>query len=47
MAPYSLDKQTAGCISPHNWLMNLAMNLGALCDTVFGGEDGSTSLVLM
>ena len=28
----SLDKQTAGCNSPHNWLMSLAMDLTALCD---------------
>ena len=25
-------KQTAGCNSPHDWLMNLAVNLAALCD---------------
>ena len=32
MAPYPLDKQTAGYNSPVNWLMNLAMDLAALCD---------------
>ena len=26
------DKQTAGCNSPHGWLMSLAMDLDALCD---------------
>ena len=25
-------QQTAGCNSPHNWLMSLAMDLTALCD---------------
>ena len=34
MAPSPcLDKQTAGCNSLHNWLLNLAMDLAALCDT--------------
>ena len=28
----SLGKQTAGCNSPHDWLMSLAMDLTALCD---------------
>ena len=32
MAAYLLGKQTAGCNSPHNWLMSLAMDLTALCD---------------
>ena len=32
MAPSSLGKQTAGCESPHDWLMSLAMDLAALCD---------------
>ena len=32
MAEYPLDKQTAGCNSPHDWLMSLAMDLTALCD---------------
>ena len=32
MATYSLDKQTAGCNSPHDWLVCLAMDLAALCD---------------
>ena len=32
MAAYPLGKQTAGCNSPHNWLMSLAMDLAALCD---------------
>ena len=38
MAAYPLDKQTAGCNSPHNWLMSLAMDLTALCD-ICGGEN--------
>ena len=37
MTPSSLDKQTAGCESPHNWLMSLAM----LCMTC-GGENGTS-----
>ena len=32
MAAYPLDKQTAGCNSPHDWPMSLAMDLTALCD---------------
>ena len=32
MATYPLDKQTAGCNSPHNMLVCLAMDLAALCD---------------
>ena len=32
MAAYPLDKQTAGCNSPHDWLMSFAMDLTALCD---------------
>ena len=32
MATYPLDKQTAGCNSPHDWLVSLAMDLAALCD---------------
>ena len=32
MVPSSLDKQTFGCDSPHDWLMILAMDLAALCD---------------
>ena len=32
MAPYPLDKQTASCNAPHDWLMSLAMDLAALCD---------------
>ena len=31
-APSPPDKQTAGCNSPHDWLMSLAMDLAALCD---------------
>ena len=37
MTPSSLGKQTAGCESPHNWLMSLAM----LCMTC-GGENGTS-----
>ena len=32
MAAYPLGKQTAGCNSPHDWLMSLAMDSTALCD---------------
>ena len=32
MALSPLDKQTAGCNSPYDWLMGLAMDLAALCD---------------
>ena len=32
MAPSSFGKQTAGCETPHDWLMSLAMDLAALCD---------------
>ena len=32
MAPSSFGKQTAGCESPHDWLMSLALDLAALCD---------------
>ena len=32
MAVYHLDKQTAGCNSPHYWLISLAMDLAALGD---------------
>ena len=35
MAPSPLDKQTADCDSPHNWLMSVAMDLAVLCDTVY------------
>ena len=39
MAPSSLDKETAGCNSTHDWLMSLAMDLAALCD--MRGENGT------
>ena len=32
MAPSPLDKQTASCNSPNNWLISLAMDLAAFCD---------------
>ena len=32
IARSSFGKQTAGCESPHDWLMSLAMDLAALCD---------------
>ena len=32
MAPYSFDKQTASCNSPHDLLMSLAIDLFVLCD---------------
>ena len=41
MAPSSLGKQTVDCESPHNWLMHLSMHLAALCDSTFGGENGT------
>ena len=41
MAAYLLDKQTVGYNSPHDWMMSLAMDLAALCDTVCGGENGT------
>ena len=31
MAANPLDKQTAGCDLPHNWLISLFMDLTALC----------------
>ena len=31
MAAYPLDKQAAGCNSPHDWLMSLAMDLQCNC----------------
>ena len=37
MAAYPLDKQTAGCNSPHDWLMSLAMDL--LLRVIYGGEN--------
>ena len=40
MAPSSFGKQTAGCESPHDWLMSLAMDLAAVCVTC-GGENGT------
>ena len=39
MAPSPLDKQTAGCDSPYNWLMRLAMDLAALCG-MYRGQNG-------
>ena len=32
MAPFPQNKLKAGCNSPHDWLMSLAMDLAALCD---------------
>ena len=32
MAACPLGKQTAGCNSPHDWLMSLGIDLTALCD---------------
>ena len=32
MTAYPLAKQTAGCNSPHDWLMSVAIDLIALCD---------------
>ena len=37
MAAYPLGKQTAGCNSPHDWLMSLAMDLTAC--VICGGEN--------
>ena len=39
MAPSSFGKQTAGCESPHDWLMSLAMDLAAF--VTCGGENGT------
>ena len=39
MVPSPLDKQTAGCNLPHDWLMSLAMDLAALC--ICEGENGT------
>ena len=39
MATYPLDKQTAGCNSPHDWLVSLAMDLAAC--VICGGENGT------
>ena len=33
MTPSLLHKQTASCKLPHDWLVSLAMDLAALCDT--------------
>ena len=42
MAPYSHGKQIADCESPHDWLMNLAIDLATLCDMCrWNGTDGS------
>ena len=38
MATYPLYKQTDGYNSPNDWLVSLAMDLAALCDTECGGE---------
>ena len=35
MAPSPLDKQTAGCNSPHDWLISLAMDV-VICGTENG-----------
>ena len=32
MALHPLDKQTASCNSPHDWLISLVMDLAALYD---------------
>ena len=32
MGPSFLGKQAAGCNSPQNWLMSLAVDLATLCD---------------
>ena len=38
MAAYPIDKQIAGCNSPHDQLMSFAMDLTALC-VIRGGEN--------
>ena len=40
MAPYPLDKQTANCSSPHDWVTSLGMDLAAY-SVIFGGENGT------
>ena len=32
MAPSPFAKQSAGCNSPHNWLIGMAMYIAASCD---------------
>ena len=41
MAAYPLGKQIAGCNSPHDWLMSLAM----LC-VIYGGENDTNGCYL-
>ena len=43
MTPSSSDKQTAGCESPHDWLMSLAMDLATLYNYVTCGGENSTN----
>ena len=40
MAPPPVDKQPAGYISPHDWLVSSAMALATLCD-IGGANDTS------
>ena len=41
-ARYPLDTQTAGCNSPHNWLISLAVDSVVLCDSyVVFSENGT------
>ena len=46
MSPSSLDKQAASYNSPNDWLMSLAMDLVALCDSYVVGENGTDGLHL-
>ena len=39
MAAHPLEKQTASCNSPRDWLMSLAMDLAAYM--IRGGENGT------
>ena len=46
MASCHLDKQTAGCNLPRDWLMSLAIDLVAAFCYVFGSENGTNGRVL-
>ena len=46
MATYPLYKQTDGYNSPNDWLVSLAIDLAALCDTVCGGENDTNGYLL-
>ena len=41
MPPSPLDKQTAGCKSPHDWLVRLAIDLATLICVICGAKNGA------